>query len=57
MAEKAYMTGKQARLYEPYQGYSNIRLIKYWPTEYKWEVEIISSGKRLMVYEDEFELD
>lgn len=54
---KEYLKGQQARLNEPYQGYSNIRLIEYWPTDYKWEVEIMGSGKRIMVYENEFELD
>lgn len=57
MAEKEYLKGKHATLKEPYRGYSNIQLIEYWPTEYKWEVEICGSGQRIWVYEDEFELD
>lgn len=50
------MEGKQATLNEPYLGYRNIILIKYWPTMYKWEVEICGSGKHIWVYEDEFEI-
>ena len=51
------MGGKQATLNEPHLGYRNIILIKYWPTMYKWEVEICGSGKHIWVYEDEFEID
>lgn len=51
------MEGKSATLIEPYLGYRRIRLIEYWPTMYKWEVEIIESGKHIWVYEDEFTLD
>lgn len=49
--------GQKATLKEPYYDYTDIVLIQYWPTSYKWEVEIISSGKRLFVYEDEFDID
>lgn len=48
-----FYAGMTATLNEPYMGYSEVRLIEYWPTDYKWEVEIIESGKRLFVYEDE----
>lgn len=51
------MEGKSATLNEPYQGYRNITLVTYWPTMYKWEVEICGSGKHIYVYEDEFTLD
>ena len=51
------MDGRSATLNEPYLGYSNIVLIQYWPTMYKWEVEICGSGKHIYVYEDEFTLD
>ncbi len=50
------MDGRTATLNEPYCGYTEIRLIGYWPTMYKWEVEIIESGKRLFLYDDEFSL-
>lgn len=49
--------GRITKLNEPYRGYTDIRLIQYWPSMYKWEVEIIESGKRLFVYEDEFSLN
>lgn len=49
--------GMSATLNEPYQGYENIVLVKYWPTMYKWEVEIYGSGKRIFVFDDEFTLD
>ena len=49
--------GQTATLKEPYLGYKNIVLIEHHPTLYKWEVEICGSGKRIFVYEDEFELD
>lgn len=45
---------RTATLKKPYKGYRNIILIEYWPSEYKWEVEICGSGKHIMVYEDEF---
>lgn len=48
------MDGRTATLIEPYQGYTDVQLIQYWPTMYKWEVEIIESGKRLFLYDDEF---
>ncbi|WP_290375160.1 hypothetical protein [uncultured Duncaniella sp.] len=48
---------RSATLNEPYQGYTNIILVEYWPTMYKWEVEICGSGKHIYVYEDEFTLD
>lgn len=48
------MDGRIATLNEPYLGYTEVQLIQYWPTMYKWEVEIIDSGKRLFLYEDEF---
>lgn len=51
------MEGRSATLIEPYLGYRNIMLVQYWPTMYKWEVEICGSGKHIYVYEDEFELD
>ncbi len=51
------MDGRVATLKEPYKGYTVIRLIEYWSSMYKWEVEIIESGKRLLVYEDEFSLN
>ncbi len=49
--------GRTATLKEPYLGYENIVLIQYWPTMYKWEVEICGSGKHIFVYDDEFMLD
>lgn len=49
------MDGRTATLKDPYKGYTDIQLIQYWPTMYKWEVEIIESGKRLFVYEDDLE--
>lgn len=49
--------GRSATLNDPYRGYENVVLVKYWPTMYKWEVEISGSGKRIFVYEDEFTLD
>ncbi len=51
------MDGRQATLNEPYLGYRNIILVKYWPTMCKWEVEICGSGKHIWVYEDDFEID
>ena len=51
------MEGRQATLKEPYLGYRNIIIVQYWPTMYKWEVEICGCGKHIYVYEDEFELD
>lgn len=51
------MNGRSATLNEPYQGYRNIILVEYWPTMYKWEVEICGSGKHIWVYSDEFTLD
>mgnify|MGYP001109976321 FL=1 len=51
------MDGRIATLNEPYRGYTEVRLIQYCATMYKWEVEIIESGKRLFVYEDEFSLN
>lgn len=51
------MKGKTATLNSPYRGYRNIIIIQYWPTMYKWEVEICCSGKHIYVYEDEFTLD
>lgn len=50
------MDGRIATLNEPYKGYREVQLIQYWPTMYKWEVEIIGSGKRLFLYDDEFSL-
>lgn len=50
------MDGRIATLNEPYLGYTEVLLIQYWPSMYKWEVEIIESGKRLFVYDDEFSL-
>ncbi len=41
----------------PYKGSRNIELVKYWPAEYKWEVEICGSGKHIWVYDDEFEVE
>nr|DAU91952.1 MAG TPA: hypothetical protein [Caudoviricetes sp.] len=49
--------GRSATLNEPHLGYVNIVLVKYWPTMYKWEVEICGSGARIFVYDDEFTLD
>ena len=49
--------GRSATLNEPHLGYVNIILVKYWPTMYKWEVEIFWSGARIFVYDDEFTLD
>ena len=49
--------GRSATLNEPHLGYVNIVLVKYWPTMYKWEVEICGSGARILVYDDEFTLD
>lgn len=49
--------GRSATLNEPHLGYRNIVLVKYWPTMYKWEVEICGSGARIFVYDDEFTLD
>lgn len=49
--------GRQATLTVPYMGYSRIELLEYLPTEYKWKVRILDSGKHLFVYEDEFVLD
>lgn len=51
------MEGKTATQNSPYLGYRNIIIIQYWPTMYKWEVEICGSGKHIYVYEDEFTLD
>lgn len=51
------MQGKTATLNDSYMGYSSITLVEYWPTMYKWEVEICGSGKHIFVYEDEFTLD
>ena len=51
------MEGRPATLNVPYLGYSNIIIIQYWPSMYKWEVEIGGSGKHVWVYEDEFTLD
>ena len=51
------MDGRYASLKEPYRGYTNIILVQYWSTMYKWEVEICGSGKHIFVYDDEFELD
>ncbi len=48
---------RSATLNEPYLGYENIILIRYWPTMYKWEVEICGSGKHIWVFDDEFTLD
>lgn len=48
------MDGRTATLIHPYKGYTEVQLISYWPTMYKWEVEIIESGKRLFLYDDEF---
>ena len=48
---------RTATLKEPYLGYRNIVLIRYWSSMYKWEVEICGSGKHIWVYEDEFEED
>lgn len=48
------MEGRVATLTNPYKGYTEVMLIQYWPTMYKWEVEIIESGKRLFLYDDEF---
>jgi len=42
----------EATLIQKYNGYSDIRLLK--KNQYKWEVEIIGSGKVIEVYEDEF---
>jgi hypothetical protein len=47
--------GKQATLKTPYLGYRNIRLIE--KCGYMWTVEICGSGKRIEVYEDEFDLN
>lgn len=49
--------GRTATLNEPYLGYENIVLVKYWPSMYKWEVEICGSGKHIFVFDDEFTLD
>lgn len=49
--------GRTATLNEPHLGYVNIVLVKYWPTMYKWEVEICGSGARISIYDDEFTLD
>lgn len=49
--------GRTATLKVPYLGYENIVLVRYWPTMYKWEVEICGSGKGLFVFDDEFTLD
>jgi len=40
-----------------YGGYRRIELVEYWSSKCKWEVEIKGSGKRIFVYEDEFDLD
>ena len=50
------MEGRTATLNDAYLGYTEVRIIQYWPTMYKWEVEIIESGKRIFVYDDEFEI-
>lgn len=41
-----------ATLNTPHLGYSQIRLIE--KKRYKWEVEILGSGKIIEIYEDEF---
>ena len=51
------MDGRAATLNTPYRGYRRIVLVKYWPSECRWEVEISESGKHIFVYEDEFVLD
>lgn len=50
------MEGRTATLNNAYLGYTEVRIIQYWPTMYKWEVEIIESGKRIFVYDDEFKI-
>ena len=47
--------GDTATLNETIYGYRNIILLQ--KVGYRWEVEICGSGKRIYVYEDEFELD
>ena len=49
--------GRSATLNEPHLGYVNIVLVNYWPTMYKWEVEICGLGARIFVYDYEFTLD
>ena len=47
--------GDTATLTTAVYGYRNIILLQ--KMEYQWEVEICGSGKRIYVYEDDFELD
>ncbi len=49
------MIGKTATLKQPYNGYSRIEIIGQDGTQ--WRVRILSCGKEISVYEDDFELD
>ena len=46
---------KTATLNKAQNGYTRIELIE--KIGYKWIAEICGSGKRIEVYEDEFEID
>ena len=53
--EKTAKAGDTATLKVAILGYRNIIILQ--KVDYKWEAEICGSGKRIYVYEDEFEPD
>lgn len=56
MYEDTDIIGQTAILNDPYLGYRTATVVAYWPSEYQWEVEL-SSGKRIFLFDGEFDID